>query len=119
MKRILVVDDDVTICKLVASILEDMYEVSYATELEAAQKMLGEARFDLIIADYFLGAPEINPSGWPLGEACKALAPETPVIALTGLDPSLRSVMRESGARAIVSKPFDLDDLIGTVDHLV
>ena len=119
MKRILIVDDDVTICRLVASILEDSYDISYATDMLTARQLLEESRFDLIIADYFLGAADSHANGWPLGDVCKALAPQTPVVALTGLDPSLQAILKAGGARAIVPKPFDMDYLIGTVDQTI
>ncbi len=119
MKRILIVDDDVTICKLVASILEEEYEVTYATELDSARRVLTESRFDLIIADYYVGSSHNYQSNWPLGELCRTIAPNTPIIALTGSDPSLQGVMKAGGARAIVSKPFDMYDLLGTVDQTI
>ena len=115
MKRILIADDDEAICSLIASMLEGAYETCCAVGLEATQCALGQNRFDLIIADYFLGTPDPYPSVWPLGEVCRRLAPRTPIIALTGLDPSLRSLTRSSGARAIMPKPFDMQDLLTTV----
>jgi len=51
--------------------------------------------------------------------ALRALASRVPVVLLTAHDWARRVRPEELGVAAIVSKPFDLDDLLATIGRVV
>jgi DNA-binding response OmpR family regulator len=110
-KRILVVDDDQLISRLLQHRLEGPdRSVSSATDLASARAMLESERFDLIILDLLL------PDGdgrHLLGELAEQVSSAgVPVIVLSASDaPGLRSECLAIGAEAFVTKPFDPDGL--------
>mgnify|MGYP001106719927 CR=1 FL=1 len=112
-ERILVVDDELSICHMLSRVFTDeQYRVETAgTVLEALGKLEGTA-FDLAIVDLFL--PGIN--GLNLAEAIRMLDPGTPVILITAYGtPSFESMASHPAISRYVHKPFSLDQLMETV----
>jgi len=77
--RILHVEDDPDLQKVVAAIVERQAEVEHAGDLAQAREMLGRQKFDLVILD--LALPD--GSGLDLLPTVGALSPPTPVIVFS------------------------------------
>ena len=117
--KILVVDDDVAICKSICVRLNSHgYKVDAAHDgVSATQKILG-GKPDLVILDLSM----------PAGDGHAVLSrlrenPETmslPVIVLTASKkPGLREQTLGEGADAYFEKPFEAWDLLRTIDRLL
>jgi len=107
--RILVVDDEECIRKLLAQALKSMgCEVETASEGKAAVEMFLPGSFDVAIVD--MAMPGM--SGSELAAEFKKIRPAIPVIMLTGFG----DILKESGSKPegvdfILSKPMPLDEL--------
>ena len=123
-KRVLVIDDEEKIRKLIKRFLQRWeYDVEESADGEQAVEELRKNNFDLLICD--IRMPRKN--GWEVLEEVKS-SPKTssiPVIVLTGMnddDDMLRSY--DSGAGYYISKPFTASQLLygvrmmfGEVEH--
>ena len=91
--RILVVDDELPVCKSIASALNDgTYKVEMALSGEEALKKDHENPYDIVIADLMM--PGI--SGMDLLKALKQLRPEVMVIMITGYG-TVESAIEQNG----------------------
>jgi two-component system KDP operon response regulator KdpE len=112
LKRILVVDDERQITRMLrASLQSSGYSVDIATNgLEAFQKFETEPP-DLIITD--LSMPEMN--GLELTRAVRRVA-ETPIIVLSVRDgDSMKVTALDEGADDYLTKPFSMIELLARV----
>lgn len=113
--RMLVVDDEPTICHLVQDVLSRpgivIDTVSDPARLESA---LQARPYHVIIQDYVL--PGVEPE--QIFEWLKAYQPDASVIIVTGF-PSVDSVISSLRARAYdyLTKPFDVAQLRGVVQR--
>jgi len=112
-KRILAVDDDVDILKVLKANLElHNYEVVTADTWQKAQEVLSILHLDLILLDVML------PDGDGI-EICRELRKElatVPIIMLTARDKISDKVMGlESGADDYVVKPFETLELVARI----
>ena len=114
-QRILVVDDEPKISRIVAAYLErDGFEVQTATDGRAALNHVVASQPDLVVLDLML--PEV--SGW---DVCRELrrneaTSAVPIIMLTARDDTAdRIVGLELGADDYVVKPFDPKELVARV----
>jgi two-component system, chemotaxis family, chemotaxis protein CheY len=109
---ILVVDDDEAILDIVQWALEDEgYEVRRATDGSEALGILSTLRPALILLD--MRMPGMN--GWEFAEAYRAFdGRRAPVIVMTAAQDAC-PLAAEIGADGCIGKPFDVDQLIGTV----
>jgi CheY-like chemotaxis protein len=113
--RILVVDDEQVLCKLVARMLREAgYIVVTACNGEAGWELVsgGADSFDLVVTDNRL--PGI--SGRELVERLREHNPTLPIIHLTG---SLRGNAGFPDNVPTLVKPFDLLKLVPTVQGLL
>ncbi len=116
-EKILIVDDDSQILKLMAFFLGGGgYEVLVASDgLEAMEKLTRE-KPDLVLLDIML--PEI-----PGFSICQSIRSDpalknTKVIMLSAkLFPQDHSLARMAGADGFVTKPFDIAEVLDIVDH--
>lgn len=121
-KKILVVDDDVSIADLLTqSLLEEGYEVHKTVQSLRFYDAVREYQPDLILLDlmmpYLEGEDELQ---------LMKLSPETekiPVIVVTAKSESdLRkeeASLRQLGVLHIVNKPFDLNQLVHLVKQTI
>lgn len=113
-RRILVVDDEPTITRMVAMMLGPHgHAITLAGSAEEALDRLDEASFDLILSDLGLGA---GMNGWDLLERVRQRAPGTRFILSTGwgaqIDPA-EVVAR--GGEGLLAKPYRLADLLEAI----
>lgn len=110
MNKILVVDDDRSILKVIRLRLEaDNYRVVTATGAEEALAKARNEGFDLSLVDLKL----IGPSGIELMEDLHKLDPEIPIIILTAHGTIKSAVEAMSkGAFSYLTKPFDDQELL-------
>lgn len=119
MQRILIVDDDREIVRLVRAYLEKAgYNVLAAYDGENALHILRRERPDLLVLDLML--PDRD--GWDLTRlirADKSLA-ETPIIMLTArVEDSDKIVGLEIGADDYITKPFNPREVVARVRALL
>jgi DNA-binding response OmpR family regulator len=111
---VLVVDDDAAIRFLCRVNLElDGWAVDEAATLDQARETLAAAAIDIVVLDVHVGVE----SGLDFIAEIRERNPGVPVVLLTGSvgSPGLEEV----DADAVISKPFTLDQLTGTVGRLV
>ncbi|RJQ52024.1 MAG: response regulator [Nitrospiraceae bacterium] len=109
-KKILIVDDDDLLLMMLKRYLEHrgFKYVRAVPSGEASLEALSRFCFDTMILD--INLPGIN--GWDVLERVKAAAPDTEVIMITG-NPAetIRYKSIQSGAFALLEKPFTLEEL--------
>jgi len=115
-KPILLVDDDPTIREFISIVLEDEgYSVVTATNGASALKRIEEYTPSLILLD--MNMPLMN--GWDFAEAYnQRQGDHAPIIVMTAAQ-SADTVAAEISASGVLSKPFDIDDLIVLVKKWV
>jgi two-component system response regulator GlrR len=110
MEKILIVDDDVSVLKVLQMRLEsEQYAVAAASETREAKKRLEEETFDIALFDLRLA----EGSGIDLMKSLRDIDPDLPVIILTayGTIESAVEAMKE-GAYSYLTKPFDYRELL-------
>ena len=112
-KRLMVVDDEVPILKLVTRILAtDNYEISAAQSGEAATALLDVPGFtgvDLLVTDLMM--PGI--SGRQLATIVRQRHPMVRVLYVTGFADALFQDLKELGdGESFIEKPFGTDGLL-------
>lgn len=91
------------------------YELTIAGSGEEALEILGQRIFDVYILDFFL--PGI--SGAELCRQIRELDPEAPIIACSSSRSDLiRKDTLGEGATVFVRKPFEIEELVTTVQQL-
>ncbi|HMG34377.1 MAG TPA: response regulator [Blastocatellia bacterium] len=118
MASILIVEGDLTIAKLFASILSlQDWSADTCHNAAAALKVLnGSAAYDVIIVSYKLNGQ----NGLELIAAIRQLEHRktTPVLMITGT-PGIEFDALSAGASEVLYKPIELDELVRTVaSHL-
>jgi response regulator RpfG family c-di-GMP phosphodiesterase len=109
-KRVLVVDDDAAIGRILGRILARMNrECALATSSEEARQLLKEEAFDLILCDIRLPGE----SGMDLIEHVLSEYPDTAVIMVSGVDdPQTVEKALEMGAYGFIVKPFKTSEVM-------
>ncbi len=117
MQRILVVEDEESIRKLLKMNLElEGYEVSVADRGDQALKAFKSEHFDLILLDIML--PQV--SGFQICEQIRLINPDIPILILSAKDSSSDKVKGlKLGADDYLAKPFNLEELILRIQKLL
>lgn len=118
-QRILVVDDDKSIVRVVRAYLEQSgYQVLPAGDGESALHMLRHERPDLVVLDLLMP----NRDGWEVTRIVrgdKVLA-ATPIIMLTArVEDTDKIVGLELGADDYITKPFNVREVVARVNALL
>ncbi len=114
MKRILVVEDNAELAKLLELILRRAgYEISLAEDGNEALTRFAEDHPDLVLLDIML--PRMD--GYEVATHIRGdLHSEVPIIMLSSLDTPLdMQRSRTAGATTHVAKPFNKDELLVTI----
>ena len=117
MAKILIADDDPTILTLLNKILASKgHEVKLAEHGEAAEALLKEESFDLLISDIKMDPVD----GIQLLRRTRQMRPNVGVIMLTAYATVNTAVeaMKE-GAFDYIPKPFKIDELLETVKRAI
>ena len=115
--RILVIDDDQSMCELLQESLEKRgWQVEWRTRGDEGLALVRETDFDVIITDVNLG----NMSGHDLCRNLTEKRPDTPVVVITafGNMSSAISAIR-AGAYDFINKPIDMAQLAHVIDRAV
>jgi len=116
MKRnILIVDDDISIRKMLLIVLREMdRELIPAVDALEALKILAKEKIDLLISD--IKMPDIT--GIALLKKVKSVNPELPVIMITAYASTDDAVeAMKLGAFDYITKPFNIDELKMVVER--
>lgn len=119
--RVLIADAEADIVRRIAAALEtDGYETFSATTRHAAAEILEHNPVDLLIADVALAGED----GANLIGDLHQQAGSPPILAMSGGNRTespgaLLARAREAGADGVLSKPFDMERLIGAVRSLM
>lgn len=110
LPHVLVVDDDVRICKLVSQYLRDHGFIAMAAHSAAqAREMMQSFAFDILVVDVMMPGE----TGLEFTAGLNRDAPRVPVILLTALGEVQDRVKGfESGADDYLIKPFEPQELV-------
>lgn len=113
-RRILLVDDDPHVRRLIALYLRDLdAEIVEASNGEEALARIESERFDAALVDLIL--PYFG--GFRLCRRLKETSPSTWVAIITADDSAeTRETARESGANAFLGKPLDASEIRALVE---
>jgi DNA-binding response OmpR family regulator len=115
--RILVIDDDPDIGLMIKTMLEyHGYAVEVKDKADRAAEWVGSGDYGLLIMDMLL-------SGVNGIDVCSALKQDpklahVPVIMISA-HPNAKGICQEAGAEDFISKPFDMQDILGKISQFV
>lgn len=116
--RVIVLEDDHSLRDLLLEALAgEGLEVGAAESFEEMRQAAARGDADIVIADFWGGSQRTLPQSDR--DQILELCSYVPVILLTGRTWAADTSAEELGARAIIRKPFDLDDLLRTVEAAV
>jgi two-component system, OmpR family, copper resistance phosphate regulon response regulator CusR len=111
-RRVLVVDDDEAIRKLIAAILRRRgIAVDNVANGEEALKKLGEQSYDLMLLDLMM--PRVD--GYTVIERVREQKIPIEIVVVTAAGASQVNAIDRSMVRAVISKPFDVNQLVDAV----
>jgi DNA-binding NtrC family response regulator len=118
-KRILLVDDEEGILRVMATFLRRRgYVVECARDAEGARAALAAASFDVVVTDLCL-SPGNPHEGLALIAHVRSARPGTPTILFTGYaTPDLEACARVCGVDRFFRKDQRLDEVAHAVDEL-
>jgi len=117
-RKILVIDDEADICEMTKLLLEKSgHEVACTSDSRQAGKMLKETHFDVVITDMLMP----DKDGLEVMADLRRHHPEVRIIASSGggrvSSDSYLHIARKSGAHALLSKPFTLQELLSCIEE--
>lgn len=111
---VLVVDDDPAIRTTIADILGlEGYRVETAANGQEALDFVGRERPSVVVLD--MRMPVMD--GWTFARELKDRGMRLPIVVITAAQ-NARRWAEEIGADAYLAKPFELTDLLETVERL-
>ncbi|HVR44959.1 MAG TPA: response regulator [Thermoanaerobaculia bacterium] len=117
-RDVLIVDDDPPIRTLLRQVFRRIGLSSReARDGVEALSCIDETAPHLMMLDLMM--PRMN--GWQVLEHLreKGMLDKIPVVVLTAVGAHRTESLKEFGVRAILSKPFEIQDLIRTVQHIL
>lgn len=115
--RILVVDDDQSLCLVVEKLLaNEGYEIETTTDSANALDRIAHNHYDLLVLDYLM--PGLN--GVEIFRHARELQPEVAGVFLTAyttIDTVFPAI--EAGVERVLAKPVDARELLSVVRQLV
>ena len=115
--KIFVVDDEESLRTVLSTELtSEGYDVQTAADGDDAIGVLGKEKFDLILLD--IKMPRVN--GFEVLKYVKEKQPATKVVMLTAFADLKNAIeSKKLGAEDFVSKPYDLVDLLTTIERVL
>ncbi|MCZ6775021.1 MAG: response regulator [Ignavibacteria bacterium] len=116
-RKVLVVDDeDALRTVLSGELTSEGYDVGTAADGDDAISTLQKQTFDLVLLD--IKMPRMH--GFEVLKFVKEKHPETKVVMLTGFADLKNAIeSKKLGAEDFVSKPYDLVDLLTTIERVL
>jgi len=115
--RILVVDDNISFCRTMSSILSRKgYDITIATSGHEALRQISTTPFDIVFMD--IKMPSMN--GIEAFKRIKEINPDTIVIMMTGY--AVEDLVEEAlgeGAYSVLHKPFDFEHVLALIDDVL
>ncbi len=116
MNKILIVDDEISICDSLTFILEDSFEVFSSQTPKIALETIKKEGIDVVLLDLKLG--EYN--GLDLLEEIKELDEDIQIIMMTAYGSIQSSVeAMKRGASHYITKPLDSNELFALIDNAI
>ncbi|MCC6398144.1 MAG: response regulator [Bacteroidetes bacterium] len=114
---ILVVDDEEALRSVLSNeLINEGYEVRTASDGDEAIAELDKTQFDLVLLD--IKMPRVN--GFEVLKHIKERPSRTKVVMLTGFADLKNAIeSKKLGADDFVSKPYDLVDLLTTIERVL
>lgn len=108
--KVLVVDDDATICQILRACLQDHgFEVQSAGSGEEAMAAFATEVFRVVITDIMMAGMD----GHEVTRLVKKSSPQTQVVVITGADERQEEARAyRNGADGFLAKPFDMGELL-------
>jgi DNA-binding NtrC family response regulator len=117
-RRALVLEDDAALRDLLfETFASEDFEVRTCETFDELRAAAARAEADVVIADFW-GSSQRTLSQSD-GDDIRQLCSYLPVILLTGRSWASETTAEALGARALIRKPFDLDDLLQTIEQVV
>ena len=115
--RLLVVDDEESLRTVLCSeLVSEGFKVQNAGDGDEAIAILDKEEFDLVLLD--IKMPRVN--GFDVLKHVKERHPATKVVMLTGFADLKNAIeSKKLGAEDFVSKPYDLVDLLTTIERVL
>ena len=114
MERILIVDDEISICTSLEFALEDHYDVKATTEPWQAIQWLQEEHYQLCLLDLRIGGT----SGIDVLQEMKNIQKDLVVIIMTAYGSISSSVDAiKKGAYSYLTKPLQMEGLLSIIDQ--
>jgi DNA-binding response OmpR family regulator len=115
--KILVLDDDPDIGTMIKMMLEYKgYDVSVSDRADQAAEILQNNGIDLIIMDMLLSG--VNGTDLCAELKRNSSTSQIPLIMISA-HPNAKEICLQAGADEFISKPFDMQDILSKIDHLV
>ena len=115
--RLLVVDDEDALRMVLSSeLVSSGYDVATASDGDEAIAQVQNNKFDLVLLDIKMKKVD----GFEVLRFIKKNAPKVKVIMLTGFADLKNAIeSKKHGAEDFVSKPYDLVDLLTTIERVL
>ena len=113
--RVLVVDDDEAIRKLIAAILRRRsFTVDTVANGEEALRKLAEHRYSLMLLDLMM--PKVD--GYTVIERVREQKIDVEIVVVTAAGASQVNAIDRNLVRTVISKPFDVTQLVDVVTRV-
>ncbi|MED4162030.1 sigma-54 dependent transcriptional regulator [Halalkalibacterium halodurans] len=114
MKRILIIDDEPSICSSLQFALEDDYETEATTEVDKGLHIIEQEPIDVVLLDLKIGKVD----GLEVLQEIKRKMPETIVIMITAYGTIANSVKAiRLGAYSYLTKPIHMEELFSVLEQ--
>jgi DNA-binding response OmpR family regulator len=115
--RVLLAEDDAFLASVVSEALgDDGHEVSLVADLQGVREEAAAGTWDLFLIDSF-GRSHTQIDQEYL-DVLRGLAARAPVVVTTGRSWALRVTAEELGVDVLLTKPYDLEELLGLLATL-
>lgn len=115
MKRILIIDDDMDMCRLLSHFLQRKgFEADSAYTAAKGLAKFNESRYDLVLCDFRLG----DKDGRDVLQEIRQVSPATQVIIITGYsDIKMAVEVMRHGAFDYITKPLVPEEVISIINR--
>jgi two-component system response regulator HydG len=117
MNNVFVVDDDIAVCRILHRMLsEEQYTVQTSQSVADARAAVEQKSFDVYVVDYKLP----DGSGLDVAERIRSKWGATPIILISGYDPSAVALRAEKlGISDFLEKPFSRETISNAVKKAI